>query len=65
MAHIVLLGDSVFDNASYVERGEAVLDKVRSRLTSGWHATLLARDGGVLANVLARLNDFRRKKRPT
>lgn len=51
MAHIVLLGDSVFDNASYVERDEAVLDKVRSLLAPGWQATLLARDGGVLADV--------------
>ncbi len=51
MGHIVILGDSVFDNASYVERGEAVLDKLRSVLAPGWQVTLLARDGGVLADV--------------
>ena len=51
MGHIVILGDSVFDNASYVERGEAVLDKLESVLAPGWQVTLLARDGGVLADI--------------
>lgn len=51
MAHIVLLGDSVFDNAAYVEQGQDVLQTLRDRLEPGWHATLLARDGAVLADV--------------
>jgi hypothetical protein len=32
MAHIVLLGDSVFDNAPYVARGEEVVEHLRRRL---------------------------------
>ena len=51
MSHIVLLGDSVFDNAAYVGRGQEVLDKLRGHLEPGWQATLLARDGGVIADV--------------
>ena len=51
MGHIILLGDSVFDNAAYVGRGQEVLEKLRDHLEPGWHATLLARDGAVLADV--------------
>lgn len=51
MGHIVLLGDSVFDNAAYVGRGQELLDKLRSHLEPGWQATLLARDGAVIADV--------------
>src|SRR4028119_2008353 len=49
MTHIVLLGDSVFDNAPYVGPGQEVVEKLRDRLAPGWLATLLARDGAVLA----------------
>src|SRR5262249_13017200 len=53
--HVVLLGDSSFDNASYVPGGRpAVIDQVRSRLPEGGQATLLARDGSVVADVLRR-----------
>jgi lysophospholipase L1-like esterase len=51
MSHIVLLGDSVFDNAPYVASGQEVLEQLRRRLRRGWAATLLARDGAVLAGV--------------
>jgi hypothetical protein len=51
--HVVLLGDSIFDNASYVTgRRPAVIDQVRNRLPEGWQATLLARDGSVIDDVL-------------
>jgi lysophospholipase L1-like esterase len=50
---VVLLGDSIFDNAAYVAgRRPAVIDQVRSRLPDGWSATLLARDGSVIEHVL-------------
>jgi hypothetical protein len=50
--HVVLLGDSILDNASYVPGGRpAVIDQVRSRLPAGWSATLLARDGSVIDDV--------------
>ena len=53
--HLVLLGDSILDNASYVPGGRpAVIDQVRSRLPDGWSATLLARDGSVIEDVLQR-----------
>ena len=51
MVQIVLLGDSVFDNAPYVPEGQEVIEKLRARLATGWRATLLARDGAVLAGV--------------
>jgi hypothetical protein len=51
MAHVVLLGDSIFDNAAYVFGGAAVIDHLRSRLPPDWSATLLAVDGDVTADV--------------
>jgi GDSL-like Lipase/Acylhydrolase family len=52
MTHVVLLGDSVFDNASYVVGGGAdVLTHVRGRAHEGWGATLLAVDGSVVEDV--------------
>lgn len=53
--HLVLLGDSILDNASYVNEGQpAVIDQVRRRLPGGWSATLLARDGCVIEDVRER-----------
>jgi hypothetical protein len=50
--HLVLLGDSIFDNAAYVPgRRPAVIDQVRNRLPGSWRATLLARDGSVINTV--------------
>lgn len=51
MTHIVLLGDSVFDNAAYVARGQEVLEKLASRLPPDWRATLNAQDGAVIEDV--------------
>jgi hypothetical protein len=45
--HIVLLGDSIFDNGAYVSGGPDVVAQLRSRLPQGWEATLLAVDGAV------------------
>ena len=55
MSHIVLLGDSIFDNASYVPDGPPVIEQLRKKLPSGWQATLLAVDGGVTTDVPAQL----------
>jgi hypothetical protein len=58
MPHVVLLGDSIFDNASYVPGHPPVIDQLRRELPSGWQATLLAVDGHVTTDVqrqLARL----------
>lgn len=53
--HVVLLGDSIFDNAPYVAGGPAVIDHLQSALTPPWRATLLAHDGDIAANVSGQL----------
>jgi hypothetical protein len=55
MPHLVLLGDSVFDNAAYVGGGPDVVRQVRERLPAGWQATLRAVDGAVTMSVLDQL----------
>ena len=45
MKEVVLLGDSIFDNAVYVGGGPDVCQQVSERLPEGWKATLLAIDG--------------------
>jgi len=57
MPHVVLLGDSIFDNGAYVSPGEPdVLRQVQAALPSGWQTTLAARDGAVLADVPRQLS---------
>lgn len=51
MRHVVLLGDSIFDNAAYAGDGPAVIEHLRRRLPEGWKATLRAVDGSVVADV--------------
>ena len=51
MNHAVLLGDSIFDNASYVPGKPPVIEQLRKNLPAGWKATLLAVDGDVTAHV--------------
>jgi len=51
MSHIVLLGDSIFDNAAYVAGGPDVVRQLREILPSGQRATLNARDGAVIADL--------------
>jgi len=58
--HVVLLGDSIFDNAVYVPDGPSVIEHLRSLLPAGWEATLLALDGATISSVerqLQRLSD--------
>jgi hypothetical protein len=51
MKHIVLLGDSIFDNAAYVSGGSDVVKQLRSLLPAGWEATLLAVEGSVTTDI--------------
>jgi hypothetical protein len=51
MPHIVLLGDSIFDNAAYVGGGPDVIHQLRQSLPAGWQATLHAVDGAVTNSV--------------
>ena len=54
--HIVLLGDSIFDNAAYVPAGSPLIQQLRSKIPQGWQATLLAIDGSMIENVPAQLD---------
>jgi lysophospholipase L1-like esterase len=51
MTHILLLGDSVFDNAPYVAGGADVVTHLRALVPEGWRATLKAVDGSVVSHV--------------
>ena len=51
MPHLILLGDSIFDNATYTAGGPAVADQVRQYLSTGWQASLLAVDGDTTTDV--------------
>jgi len=58
MAHIVLLGDSIFDNAAYVPDGLPVIDQVRVWMEEGDRATLLAIDGDCIRDVSRQLTQL-------
>lgn len=51
MTHIVLLGDSIFDNQSYVGCEPDVVGHLRKLLPPDWKATLCAVDGSVCDSV--------------
>ena len=55
MPHLVLLGDSIFDNAAYTDGGPDVVTQVRGLLPEGWRATLAAVDGAQSADVAAQV----------
>ena len=55
VGHVVLLGDSIFDNKSYVGRGPDVVTQLRDALPPDWRATLLAVDGDVISGVARQL----------
>ena len=47
MPHLVLLGDSIFDNAAYTSGEPDVVTHLRALLPAGARATLLASDGAI------------------
>jgi hypothetical protein len=53
--HIVLIGDSIFDNASYVSGGLDVIAHLRNKIPPGWKATLCAVDGSIVSGVQAQI----------
>ncbi len=55
MSHVVLLGDSIFDNARYVPDRPAVIEQVRRGLPPTWKATLVAVDGHTVEDVARQL----------
>jgi hypothetical protein len=56
--HIVLLGDSIFDNLKYVQPEPDVVSQLRELLPTGWKASLRAQDGAVTSDVAAQLSDL-------
>jgi lysophospholipase L1-like esterase len=55
MSHIILLGDSIFDNGVYVPGHPDVVKQLREVLPEGWKASLLAVDGAVTRSVAAQV----------
>ncbi len=55
MSHVVLLGDSIFDNAAYVPGEPAVAEQLEQHLPKGWQVTLLAQDGAIAVEVARQL----------
>jgi GDSL-like Lipase/Acylhydrolase family len=55
LGHVVLLGDSVFDNVAYTGGAPDVVQQLRARLPPGWRATLGAVDGGTTGSVREQL----------
>lgn len=53
--HIVLLGDSIFDNGAYVGKGPDVVTQLRRVLPEGSRATLVAIDGAITEGVRTQL----------
>ena len=51
MSHLVLLGDSIFDNAAYVAGGPDVAQQLRDSLPARWKVTLRAVDGSLTTGV--------------
>lgn len=55
MTHVVLLGDSIFDNGAYVRGGPDVVRQLRDKLPFQAKASLLAVDGDVTRDVPGQL----------
>lgn len=64
MQHLVLLGDSIFDNAPYVAEGADVLTQLRELQGPDNIVTLLARDGDVLADMAEQVVRLSRLQTP-
>lgn len=56
--NIVLIGDSIFDNAGYVNDGESVIAQLNQKLPKNTKATLLAVDGDVTDDVFDQLKEL-------
>lgn len=56
MSHIVLLGDSIFDNGAYVPGEPDVVHQLRAKLPKSWKATLCAVDGSSAADIEGQLS---------
>jgi len=55
MAHIVLLGDSIFDNKAYIGNEPDVISHLQKLIPTNWQADLNAVDGSLVENVSGQL----------
>jgi lysophospholipase L1-like esterase len=55
MKHVVLLGDSIFDNKRYVGEEPDVIDQLKADLPAGWTASLNALDGSTALDIAGQL----------
>ena len=53
--HVILLGDSIFDNGRYTGNEPDVVSHLNNILPAGWKATLCARDGHRAADLCTQL----------
>ena len=53
--HVVLFGDSIFDNGRYTSGGPDVISQVRKLLPEGWRGSLLAVDGAWTEDIASQL----------
>lgn len=58
MPHIVLLGDSIFDNKAYVGTESDVISHLRTTIPKDWKATLKAVDGNIAEDVSRQLSEL-------
>lgn len=58
MPHVVLLGDSIFDNGAYTNGGPDVVTQLRELLPAGWHATLGAIDGATTEDFATQVDNL-------
>ncbi len=58
MAHIVLLGDSIFDNSKYVRPAPDVAPQLQQIMPPRWKASLRAVDGALTSDVPSQIVDL-------
>jgi hypothetical protein len=58
MAHVVLLGDSIFDNGAYTAGGPDVVTQLQEALPARWRSTLAAVDGATTTDVPRQLRQL-------
>ena len=58
MSHIVLLGDSIFDNAAYIGKEPDVIAQLQAKLPENWNASLKAIDGNKVDDVYAQVENL-------
>ena len=60
MPHVVLLGDSIFDNGAYTQGGPDVITQLRGVLPGEWRATLGAVDGATTEDFARQVSSLPR-----